>query len=114
VGHRESRIVSFVAYGIFTSDITTLALTKLGIDGNGLDQTDYRYLRSIIENFGGGPVGIETIAATISEEMTTVEDVYEPYLLQEGYIKRTPRGRVATEKTYRVLGIPYYKGLLDS
>jgi holliday junction DNA helicase RuvB len=111
---RVRDFAEIIGDGIITSDITTLALTKLGIDGNGLDQTDYRYLRSIIENFGGGPVGIETIAATISEEMTTVEDVYEPYLLQEGYIKRTPRGRVATEKTYRVLGIPYYKGLLDS
>ncbi len=111
---RVRDFAEIIGDGIITNDITTLALTKLGIDKNGLDQTDYRYLRSIIENFGGGPVGIETIAATISEEMTTVEDVYEPYLLQEGYIKRTPRGRVATERTYRVLGIPYYKGLLDS
>ncbi|MFP4177870.1 MAG: Holliday junction branch migration DNA helicase RuvB, partial [Acholeplasmataceae bacterium] len=111
---RVRDFAEIIGDGVITSEITTLALTKLGIDGNGLDQTDYRYLRSVIENFNGGPVGIESIAATISEEMTTVEDVYEPYLLQEGYIKRTPRGRVATERTYRVLGIPYYKGLLDS
>lgn len=111
---RVRDFAEIIGDGVITNDITTLALTKLGIDENGLDQTDYRYLRSIIESFGGGPVGIETISATISEEITTVEDVYEPYLLQEGYIKRTPRGRVATERTYRVLGIPYYKGLLDS
>ncbi|MDD3067791.1 MAG: Holliday junction DNA helicase RuvB C-terminal domain-containing protein, partial [Acholeplasmataceae bacterium] len=99
--------------GIITKNITDHALSKLGIDHNGLDHTDYRYLRAIIERFSGGPVGLESIAATISEEITTVEDVYEPYLLQEGYIKRTARGRMATEKAYQSLGITYYKGLFD-
>lgn len=84
---------------------------KLGIDENGLDYTDYRYLKAIITTFKGGPVGVESIAASISEEVTTIEDVYEPYLLQEGYIKRSSRGRIATEKAYEQLNIPYLKGL---
>lgn len=97
--------------GKITLDICKEALSKLGIDKDGLDYTDYRYLRAIIETFKGGPVGVESIAATISEEVSTIEDVYEPYLLQEGYIKRSSRGRIATEKAYRQLGIPYYEGL---
>ncbi len=97
--------------GDITLDITKNALGKLNIDGNGLDYTDKCYLKAIIESFNGGPVGLESISATIGEEITTVEDVYEPYLLQEGYIKRTPRGRVATEKAYDLLNIKYYKGL---
>ncbi len=91
--------------------ICASSLDKLNIDANGLDYTDYRYLRGIIENFKGGPVGLEAIAATIGEEATTIEDVYEPFLLQEGYIKRTPRGRVAGEKAYKLLNKPYYEGL---
>ena len=83
----------------------------MGIDKCGLDYTDYRYLKAIINQFKGGPVGVESIAATISEEVTTIEDVYEPYLLQEGYIVRSSRGRVATEKAYEQLGISYMKGL---
>lgn len=97
--------------GKITLEICTEALAKLGIDKNGLDYTDYRYLKAIIQTFKGGPVGVESIAATISEEVSTIEDVYEPYLLQEGYIQRSSRGRVATEKAYRELGIPYLKGL---
>ena len=69
------------------------------------------YLWGIVMNFKGGPVGVEAVAATISEEASTIEDVYEPYLLQEGYINRTPRGRVATEKTYKLLKISYSEGL---
>lgn len=99
--------------GVVTHDITNLALTKLGIDSRGLDHSDYLYLKGIVERFNGGPVGLESIASTIGEEPGTIEDVYEPYLLQEGYIKRTPRGRVATELAYSVLGKKYYKGLLD-
>lgn len=91
--------------------ITNKALQKLHIDPNGLDYTDYKYLGGIIEKFNGGPVGLESLSATIGEEPATVEDVYEPYLLQEGYIKRTPRGRVATEKAYKLLNIKYYKGM---
>lgn len=98
--------------GLINLDITNDALRKLGIDELGLDYTDHRYLRGIIEQFGGGPVGLESIAATIGEEPQTIEDVYEPYLLQEGFIKRTPRGRIATEKAYDHLKIKYYKGLL--
>ncbi|MDE6655832.1 MAG: Holliday junction branch migration DNA helicase RuvB [Anaeroplasmataceae bacterium] len=97
--------------GNITLPICTEALSKLGIDKNGLDYTDHRYLKAIIHTFKGGPVGVESIAATISEEVSTIEDVYEPYLLQEGYIKRSSRGRIATEKAYRELGIPFLKGL---
>ena len=97
--------------GVITLDICNLALGKLGIDKCCLDYTDYRYLKAIINQFKGGPVGVESIAATISEEVTTIEDVYEPYLLQEGYIMRSSRGRVATEKAYQQLGISYMKGL---
>jgi len=97
--------------GTITTDICNLALDKLGINPNGLDQKDINYLKTIINNFGGGPVGLETLAASLSEEASTIEDVYEPYLLQEGYIQRTARGRVATEKAYDELNIKYYKGL---
>ena len=99
--------------GVISIDICKDALKKLGIDNDGLDYTDYRYLRAIIETFKGGPVGVESLAATISEEVSTIEDVYEPYLLQEGYIKRSNRGRIATEKAYNKLGIKYYKGLFS-
>jgi holliday junction DNA helicase RuvB len=110
---RVRDFAEIIGDGVVTEKITNHALTKLGIDYNGLDHTDYRYLRAIIERFAGGPVGIESISATISEEIITVEDVYEPYLLMEGYIKRTARGRVATQKAYESLGIKYYKGLFD-
>ena len=82
---------------------TKLALDKLNIDNAGLNDIDHKYLRTIIERFGGGPVGVNAIAASIGEEVTTIEDVYEPYLLQEGYIIRTPRGRMVTNKTYEHL-----------
>ena len=111
---RVRDFAEIIGDGVITEKITDHALSKLGIDHNGLDHTDYRYLRSMIERFSGGPVGIESIAATISEEITTVEDVYEPYLLQEGYIKRTARGRVATEKAYQACGIKYYKGIFEN
>lgn len=100
--------------GDITLEITKMALGKLNIDDSGLDETDYRYLKGIIELFGGGPVGIESLAASISEEVTTIEDVYEPYLLQEGYIKRSPRGRIVTKKAYDLLKIPYYKGMFEN
>ena len=88
-------------------EITKLALDKLKVDSLGLDETDYNLLKSIIEKFNGGPVGIEAIASSIGEEQTTIEDVYEPYLLQTGLLKRTTRGRMVTEKAYKHLGIPY-------
>lgn len=86
--------------------ITKIALDRLKVDALGLDETDYHLLRSIIEKFNGGPVGIEAIASSIGEEQTTIEDVYEPYLLQQGLLKRTNRGRVVTEKAYQHLGFP--------
>lgn len=88
-------------------EITKHALDKLKVDSLGLDNTDYNLLKSIIEKFNGGPVGIEAIASSIGEEQTTIEDVYEPYLLQTGLLKRTSRGRMVTEKGYDHLGINY-------
>ncbi|XMB66181.1 Holliday junction branch migration DNA helicase RuvB [Mycoplasmatota bacterium zrk1] len=86
-------------------EITKHALEKLKIDESGLDRTDKDYLLGIIERFNGGPVGIEALAASIGEETTTLEEAYEPFLLQEGYVKRTQRGRIATEKAYKALEI---------
>ena len=100
--------------GVITKDIASSSLDRLHIDANGLDYTDYRYLRAIVMNFKGGPVGVEAVAATISEEASTIEDVYEPFLLQEGYINRTPRGRVVTEKTYKLLKISFNEGLFGN
>lgn len=93
--------------GVMDLEITKLALDKLKVDSLGLDETDYHLLKSIIEKFNGGPVGIEAIASSIGEEQTTIEDVYEPYLLQTGLLKRTSRGRMVTAKAYEHLGIPY-------
>ena len=90
-----------------TLDITKHALDKLDIDHAGLNHTDHRYLLAIIEKFRGGPVGLGSLASAISEDMTTLEDVYEPYLLQEGFLIRTPRGRIVTEKTYQHLQVKY-------
>ena len=91
--------------GIIDNKILSLSLDKLKVDKLGLDETDYNLLLSIIEKFNGGPVGIEALASSIGEEVSTIEDVYEPYLLQHGYLKRTARGRVVTDKTYEHLGI---------
>ncbi len=93
--------------GTITSKIAKKALEALEVDDLGLDSVDRRMLTSIIRYYGGGPVGLETIAATIGEESVTIEDVYEPYLLQIGFLARTPRGRVATKLAYDHLGIPY-------
>lgn len=81
------------------------ALTRLEVDDKGLDRNDRRILNTIIKKFGGGPVGVETIAASVSEEVTTIEDVIEPYLMQLGLLQRTPRGRVATPEAYKYLGV---------
>lgn len=91
--------------GVIDKKIARVALAALEIDELGLDNIDRLMLTSIIKNFGGGPVGIETLAATIGEEAVTLEDVYEPYLLQMGFISRTPRGRTATVNAYRHLGL---------
>lgn len=93
--------------GDITLDIARVALNKLEIDELGLDNTDKKILESIIYNYRGGPVGIETLTATIGEESGTIEDVYEPYLMQIGFIARTPRGRVATPLAYEHLGLNY-------
>ena len=93
------------ADGIITQKIADHALLKLEVDKNGLDSLDRRMLQSIIDFYNGGPVGLETLAATINEEAITLEDVYEPYLLQKGYLIRTPRGRCVTQKAYDHLGI---------
>lgn len=85
--------------------ITEDALERLKVDKMGLDNTDHELLFAVIEKFGGGPVGIEALSSSIGEEVTTIEDVYEPYLLQTGLLKRTSRGRIATDKAYEVLGI---------
>ena len=91
--------------GIINNEILDDALGRLKVDKLGLDETDYNLLLSIIEKFNGGPVGIEAIASSIGEEVSTIEDVYEPYLLQHGYLKRTARGRMVTDKAYQHLGI---------
>ncbi len=86
-------------------EIMKQALSKLKVDENGLDETDYNLLISIIERFNGGPVGLDALASSIGEEAKTIEDVYEPYLLQQGFLKRTARGRMVTDKTYEYLKI---------
>ena len=96
--------------GVVTADIADQGLTMLEVDGLGLDHVDRRILRTMIEKFGGGPVGLDTLAATTGEEATTIEDVYEPFLLQLGFINRTPRGRVALPRAYAHLGLPEPKG----
>jgi Holliday junction DNA helicase RuvB len=91
------------ADGMITREVACQALQLLDVDALGLDKMDRQLLLTIIEKFGGGPVGLETLAASINEEKTTIEDVYEPFLLQRGYINRTPRGRTATALAYRHL-----------
>jgi Holliday junction DNA helicase RuvB len=95
------------AQGVITRDVAMDALGRLEIDHLGLDETDRRVLHTIIEKFEGGPVGLSTIAASISEETDAIMDVYEPYLLQLGFLVRTPRGRMATRKGYEHIGVPY-------
>lgn len=92
--------------GIITQTMAEEALQRLQIDPRGLDEIDHKMLKSMIQSFRGGPVGLDTIAATIGEEPQTIEDVYEPYLLQIGMIQRTPRGRVVTDLAYHHLGLP--------
>ncbi|MFM8493724.1 MAG: Holliday junction branch migration DNA helicase RuvB [Bacteroidota bacterium] len=91
--------------GIITSDIAKIALEALHVDQHGLDEMDNRILRTVVEKFKGGPVGLTTIATAVGEDPGTIEEVYEPFLIQEGYLKRTPRGREATEAAYKHLGL---------
>ena len=95
---RVRDFASVIGDGIIDKEITDSALKRLKVDKYGLDQVDLEYLTSLVNKFNGGPVGVETIAASIGEEVSTIEDVVEPYLLQEGFIKRTPRGRMVCEK----------------
>jgi Holliday junction DNA helicase RuvB len=95
-----------MADGVITKPVAVEALSKLEVDRIGLDEIDHRVLHTIIDRFNGGPVGLETIAASISEEADTIMDVYEPYLLQLGFLERTPRGRLATPLAYEHLGLP--------
>ena len=95
-----------MAEGVITEAVAIEALARLEIDPIGLDEIDHRLLRTIIEKFNGGPVGLDTIAASINEEADTIMDVYEPYLLQLGFVERTPRGRVTTRLAYEHLGLP--------
>ena len=90
---------------VISYDVASYALDRLKVDKEGLDETDYNLLKAIIERFNGGPVGIEAISSSIGEEQTTIEDVYEPYLMQIGFLTRSPRGRLVTEKAYEHLGI---------
>ena len=96
-----------MADGTVTESVAMKALSKLEVDCIGLDEIDHKVLHTIIDKFNGGPVGLETIAASISEEADTIMDVYEPYLLQLGFLERTPRGRLATRLAYQHLGLPY-------
>jgi len=98
-----------MADGVVTRSVAVEALSKLEVDHIGLDEVDHKLLHTIIDKFNGGPVGLETIAASISEESDTIMDVYEPYLLQLGFLERTPRGRLATQLAYKHLGLPYNK-----
>ena len=101
------------AGGVITREVADQALTALEVDYLGLDNIDRRMLRAIIEFYGGGPVGLETLAATINEEAVTLEDVYEPYLMQLGFLTRTPRGRCVTAKAYQHLGLSQCGGSMD-
>ena len=93
--------------GVITREAADLALQRLEVDKIGLDHTDRRMLDTMISKFAGGPVGLDTLAAATSEERDTIEDVYEPYLLQQGFINRTPKGRVVTRAGYEHMGVPY-------
>ena len=97
--------------GMIDMDITKSSLDKLKVDNDGLDETDHKLLEAIIYKFNGGPVGIDALSSSIGEEKATIEDVYEPYLLQNGYLKRTNRGRIVTEKAYEHLGISHQGSL---
>ena len=97
---------------IITLETTKKSLERLHVDQYGLDQIDIEYLESLINKFNGGPVGVETIATSIGEEVSTIEDVIEPFLLQEGFVKRTQRGRIATDKAYEHLKIAHYENTL--
>ena len=103
-----------VADNVITADVANEALSKLGVDSLGLDNIDRKMLSSIVEKFSGGPVGIDTVAASINEDSDTLEEVYEPFLIQLGFLDRTSRGRVATPLAYEHLGVDFTKSMGDS
>jgi holliday junction DNA helicase RuvB len=107
---RVRDFASVRAEGVIDADVADEALAVFEVDRNGLDKVDRAILEAVVAKFGGGPVGLSTLAIAVGEEPETVEDAYEPFLLQEGYLQRTPRGRVATERAYRHLGIDYDGG----
>ena len=112
LGYIAPRItVNVITDGVITKKVADEALRALEIDDLGLDPIDHRMMHAIIENYGGGPVGIETLAATIGEEAVTLLDVYEPYLMQLGFLQRTPRGRCVTRKAYEHLGLSVPKSM---
>ena len=102
------------AGGRITREVAEQGLTLMEVDPLGLDRVDHQMLQAIIQKYSGGPVGLETLAATTGEEAETIEDVYEPYLMQIGFLQRTPRGRVATRLAYGHLGIPFPEGPGDN
>ncbi|MBO5369290.1 MAG: Holliday junction branch migration DNA helicase RuvB, partial [Clostridia bacterium] len=104
---RVRDFAQIMADGFITADIADKALTRIEVDKIGLDSTDRNVITTMIKTFGGGPVGLDTLAATTGEDSNTIEDVYEPYLLQLGFINRTPRGRVVTKAAYEHFGIPF-------
>ena len=93
------------AGGTITREVADAALTMIEVDHDGLDEMDKRILEAVIVKFGGGPVGVSSLAVAVGEEPDTIEEVYEPYLIMEGYLQRTPQGRVATELSYKKLGL---------
>jgi len=107
---RVRDFAQIVENGKITQEVADRSLKSLEVDKKGLDKMDRAILLTIIEKFSGGPVGIDTIAAAINEEKTTIEDVYEPFLIQKGYLHRTPRGRIATIRAYEHLGLKYNRG----
>jgi len=104
---RARDFAQIVGNGVITKESASLTLNRMEIDELGLDATDRRLLTAIIKSYNGGPVGLETISAAIGEEAITIEDVYEPYLMQIGFLGRTPRGRIATPAAYEHLGIEH-------
>ncbi len=104
---RVRDFAQIMSNGIITGEIADKALTRIEVDKIGLDSTDRNVITTMIKTFGGGPVGLDTLAATTGEDANTIEDVYEPYLLQLGFINRTPRGRVVTKLAYEHFGIPF-------
>lgn len=116
-GRLTRRVRDFAAVagdGVINATVADMALARLDVDASGLDSMDRRYLNCIIENYGGGPVGIETIAAVLSEQRDVVEDVIEPYLVQQGFVQRTPRGRCVAAKGYQYFGLTPKKPLQDT